>query len=140
MPSRDFPFSTPVRQRTTRPNSLLWVFDPLEQDGDYLRRKMFGCDAAYVNGRLCLAVADRDEPWDGLLVCTAREHHAALIQEAPGLLPHPILGKWLYIPESDEAFEAVAAHMVELVRARDARIGVEPGSRSRRRRYENPGD
>lgn len=139
MPQRSSPFSRPVSQRTARTNSLLWVFDALEQADDYLRRKMFGCDAAYVNGRLCLAVADRDEPWDGLLVCTAKEHHAALIDAAPGLRPHPILGKWLYIPENDERFEAVAALIVDLVRQGDARIGVEPGTRSRKRRGATPG-
>lgn len=139
MPSRSVPFAGPVSQRAGRLNSLLWVFDPLEQVDDYMRRKMFGCDAAYVGGRLCLAVVDRDEPWDGLLVCTAKEHHATLIEAAPGLRPHPILGKWLYIPESDERFEAVAALMVELVRHGDARIGVEPGSRTRKRRSDPPG-
>ena len=60
-------------------NSLLWILEPLEGDETYFRKQMFGCDAAYVDGLLCLVVADRDEPWNGLLVCTSQERHAALI-------------------------------------------------------------
>lgn len=52
-------------------NSLLWIFEALENDETYFRRRMFGCDAAYVDGLLSLVVADRAEPWNGLLVCTA---------------------------------------------------------------------
>lgn len=99
---------------------------------------MFGCDAAYMDGLLCLVAADRGAPWNGLLVCTSREQHAALIQDMPALRPHPILGKWLYIPQDHEAFETVAAKMVALVLARDQRLGVEPKPRSRRSKASRP--
>jgi hypothetical protein len=110
----------------------LWIFEPLERDADYGRRKMFGCDAAYVDGLLCLVVADRADPWNGLLVCTSHMHHAALIQEMPALRPHPVLGKWLYTPQDDDSFEAVATRMVRLVLARDPRVGVEPSRKAKR--------
>lgn len=124
-------FAPPRKQRAPRPNSLLWVFDPLERDPGYLLKKMFGCDAAYLDGRLCLVAADRDAPWDGLLVCTSQAHHAALIEETPTLRPHPVLGKWLYVPEADEDFEAVAELMARLALARDPRLGIEPKPRRR---------
>lgn len=54
----------------------------LDRDATYLRKRMFGCDAAYVDGRLCLVAADRDKPWNGLLMCTAREAHASLVAKA----------------------------------------------------------
>ncbi|WMD21541.1 hypothetical protein RAS12_03980 [Achromobacter seleniivolatilans] len=128
------PFAPPNKARPARLNSLLWVLDPLEQDANYLRRKMFGCDAAYLDGSLYLVVADREEPWNGVMVCTSHERQAALVAEIPNLLPHPELGKWLYLPQSDEAFEAIAAKLVALALARDPRLGVVPKPRSRRRK------
>ena len=115
-------------------NSLVWIFEPFERDATYIRKRMFGCDAAYVDGLLCLVAADRDKPWNGLLVCTSQERHAALIEEIPALRPHPVLGKWLYVPQDDPEFEAVAERTTALVLARDERIGVEPKPRRRGRK------
>ncbi|MFD4838448.1 hypothetical protein ACFWP0_13155 [Achromobacter sp. NPDC058515] len=128
------PFAPPKRQRAARLNSLLWILDPLERDANYIRRKMFGCDAAYLDEKLYLVVADRDEPWNGVMVCTSHERHAALIAEMPSLAPHPELGKWLHLPQTDEAFEAIAAKLVALALARDPRLGVVPKPKSRRRK------
>lgn len=131
MPHRPDLFSPPPRQRATRANSLLWIFDPLARQPGYLRRRMFGCDAAYLDDVLYLVVADRQEPWNGVLVCTSRERHAALRADMPGLLPHPKLGKWLYLPQTDAAFETLAARLTELALARDPRLGVVPKPRAR---------
>lgn len=124
-----FERKTPVR----RQNSLVWVFDRFEFDPGYLRSRMFGCDTAYMDGMLCLGVIDRgDEPWNGLLVCTSHERQASLMEEMPILHPHEVLGKWLYISQSNPAFEETAEQLAELVLARDSRIGVEPkGGKSR---------
>ncbi|WP_447920355.1 hypothetical protein [Achromobacter aegrifaciens] len=132
MRNRSDPFAPPPKQRTIRLNSLLWILDPLERDASYLRRKMFGCDAAYLDGLLYLVVADREDPWNGLMVCTSRERQEALIAEFPGLRPHPVLPKWLYLPQSDEDFETIAVRMAALALARDPRMGVAPRPRSRR--------
>jgi hypothetical protein len=110
-------------------NSLVWIFEVFERDPTYLRKRMFGCDAAYIDGLLCLVAADRDEPWDGLLVCTSQERHAALIEDMHALRQHPVLGKWLYVPQDDPAFEAIVERMTALVLARDQRVGVEPKPR-----------
>ncbi|WP_233869798.1 hypothetical protein [Paraburkholderia adhaesiva] len=113
-------------------NSLDWILEALERDAGYLRKRMFGCDAAYIDGLLYLVVADRDEPFNGLLVCTSRDRHAALIEEMPALKPHPVLGKWLYVRQGDAAFEDIVQKMTALVLARDERVGVEPPARKRR--------
>ena len=111
-------------------NSLVWVFDRFELDPGYLRSRMFGCDTAYMDGMLCLGVIDRgDEPWNGLLVCTSHEHHASLMKEMPVLHPHQVLGKWLYISQDNPLFEETTEQLVELVLARDSRVGVEPKGR-----------
>ena len=127
------PFAPPRKQRPARPNSLLWVLETLERDAGYARRKMFGCDAAYLDDVLYLVVADRGDPWSGVLVCTSRERHAALAADLPGLLPHPVLGKWLYLPQTDEDFEAISAKLATLALARDARMGVASRPKAARR-------
>ncbi len=114
-------------------NSLAWILEGLERDPTYVHKRMFSADAAYIDGRLCLTAGDRDEPWNGLLVCTSQEHHAALIDEMPALQAHPVLGKWLYVSQSDPAFESTVESVTALVLARDLRIGVEPKPKKRRR-------
>jgi len=112
-------------------NSLVWIFEAFESDSTYIAKRMFGSDAAYIDGLLCLVAADRDPPWNGLLVCTSQDRHAALIDEMPALQPHPVLAKWLYVPQDDPAFETIAQRMTALVLARDPRVGVEPKPRRR---------
>ena len=134
MSRRADPFAPPARTRAAVANMLLWVLEPLESDPGYARRRIFGSEAAYLDGQLCLTVSDRDPPWSGLLVCTEHAHHASLAAAYPALRPHPVLGKWLYVPQDHEDFESTAARLVAAVRARDPRIGVAPGAgRSRKR-------
>ncbi|MGE8612319.1 MAG: hypothetical protein ACN6PF_08455 [Achromobacter veterisilvae] len=134
MRNRPDPFAPPRKQPSPRPNSLIWILEPLERDAAYTHRKMFGCDAAYLDESLYLVVADRDDPWNGVLVCTSKERHAALLSEIPNLLPHPVLGKWLYLPQGDEAFEPTAEKLAGLALARDPRLGVTPRPKTPRRK------
>lgn len=115
-------------------NSLVWIFDAFEREPNYVRKLMFGCDAAYLDGLLCLIAADRGEATGGMLVCTSKDRHAALIDAIPALRPHPVLGKWLYISQADPAFETVVEELTALVLARDPRVGVEPKPRNRSRK------
>jgi hypothetical protein len=94
---------------------------------------MFGTKAAYVAGRLTLCFSAQREPWRGVLVCTEHVHHASLMQSFAGLTPHPILPKWLYLPERLDRFEQIAGQLVAAVRQRDPRIGVVPGTRKRKK-------
>ena len=121
-----------ISKGVSHSNSLVWIFDKFERDSSYIRNKMFGCEAAYVDGMLRLVVADRGEPWNGLLVCTSHDHHADLIEEMPTLRPHAVLGKWLYVSQDDPSFEDIADRITNLVLARDARVGVESKPRHRR--------
>lgn len=111
-----------------------WLWEPMERDPRFLLRSMFGAKAAYLDGKLMLCFCAGDEPWRGLLICTSREHHAALRADFPVLAPHPVLPKWLYLPESDDAFERTAARLIALALRRDPRLGVSPGGRKRRSR------
>ncbi len=95
-------------------------------DPTFVLRPMFGTRAVYLDGRLVLCFAARRDPWRGVLVATERDHHAALRADWPELAPHPVLPKWLYLPESADSFERVAERLVQMVRRRDPRIGIVP--------------
>jgi hypothetical protein len=120
------------RIRRVHPYAWLWV--PLESDPGFVLGSMFGTKVAYLDGKLMLCFAAKDEPWRGILVCTERAHHPALRKEYPALAPHPVLGKWLYIPEAADVFEATAGRLVERALRRDLRIGVVAGGKGRKRK------
>lgn len=126
-----------ARVRAVHPYAWLW--EPLEDDPRLLLRPMFGGKALYLDGKLMLYFTARQEPWRGVLVCTDRTQHAALMGEFPSLAPHPELAKWLYLPERAPQFEGVVAGLVRLARLRDPRLGVWPDARPRgdrrRRRF-----
>jgi hypothetical protein len=112
-------------------NPLLFVFEPLEDDPRFFIRKLFSFDAAHLDNRIYLAVSGGEEPWNGLMVCTAREHHASLLKQFPQLAPHAVLGKWLYISQTHAEFESIALDLAALARRRDPRLGVESKARMR---------
>ncbi|MEW6441961.1 MAG: hypothetical protein AB1640_13580 [bacterium] len=116
------------------PHSLRWVVEPIIEEPSYLEKSMFGCRACYLFGRLVLVLADRGEPWQGLLVPTDRGSHDSLLQEYPELVVHPVLGKWLYLPERIEDFEGAASRLVERIALDDPRFGVVPGAGRRGKR------
>jgi hypothetical protein len=110
-----------------------WLWEDLAADPGFVLRSMFGGKAVYLDGKLMLYFAAKAEPWRGLLVCTDRPHHAALVSDFAELRPHPILPKWLYLPESAEDFERMAGRLVTLARRRDPRLGVAPQPRKKKR-------
>lgn len=120
-----------------------WLWEPLESDITFVLRSMFGAKVAYLDGRLMLCFCAGDEPWNGVLVCTDRSQHPALIAEFTDLAPHTVLPKWLYLPESADSFERTARRLVVLSRARDPRIGVTPKPKQKtaksKRRADRPG-
>lgn len=108
------------------------------EEPSYIEKAMFGCRGCYLFGRLVLVLAARgEEPWNGLLVPTERRHQPALRRNHKQLIIHPVLKKWLYLPESNEDFEEAARTIVERILGNDARIGVAPKARSRRRDSKN---
>lgn len=108
------------------------LVEELTGEPSLLVATMFGFVTCYLHGRLVLALADKRPPWRGLLVPTAREHHAALRVRVPELKVHPVLGKWMYLRDSAREFEDSAQRLVALVRAGDPIIGVESRPRSSR--------
>ena len=76
-----------------------------------------------------LVLADKNEPWNGLLICTDKEKHRALLKKIESLTPHPVLGKWLYLSQNHEYFEDLATLILKLIQAEHTAIGVTPLNR-----------
>jgi len=105
---------------------LRWVIESLEEERSYLEKSMFGCLAVYLHGRLSLLLTSGEEPWNGLLIPTDHQFHDSIRRDYQNVFQHPVLKKWLYLPEASEDFESDAQEIVEAIRMNDPRFGVEP--------------
>ncbi len=122
------------RIRKARPDHpLQWLAEPLLDDPTFVLKSWFGGRTIMLHGKHHLFLTTQGEPWQGVLVCTFHEHHESLRAEFPALVPHPVLGKWLYLPEAVDDFEREARRLVQRVRARDPRLGILPSPRKKRR-------
>src|SRR6202142_504823 len=105
---------------------LRWVIESLEEERSYLEKSMFGCLGVYLHGRLSLLLTSGEEPWNGLLIPTDHQFHDSIRRDYQNVFQHPVLKKWLYLPEASEDFESDAQEIVEAIRMNDPRFGVEP--------------
>ena len=119
-------------------HALQWIVEPLSENAGYLQKAMFGCQGCYYDGRLVLVLADREEPWKGILLPVERHHHKSLTEEFPQLAPHPSLPKWLYLNDETDHFEEIALRLVELIKTADPRLGVTPSKKPRRKSTKPP--
>ncbi len=115
-------------------NSLQWLFEPLEHRSDFLQKKMFGFEAAYLNDKIVLVLADSEDPWNGILIPTERQFHSMIQEEFTTLAPHPVLGKWLYLPQHALDFEETATKVVKSIQSEDPRFGVIPKPKKKKRK------
>ncbi len=121
--------STHIPMATFPKNRHVWIAEQLAHRPDLITKKMFGCLACYLDGKLVLVLADKKDPWNGVLLPTDHSHHPSLKKDFKGLKKHPVLGKWLYLPERSKNFEEHAARFAALILRGDSRIGVEPKPR-----------
>ncbi len=117
---------------------LLWVVEPLMEEPSYLQKPMFGCLAIYFHYRLMLLMCSGEEPWNGLLIPTHHPFHESIREDWPDIVQHPVLKKWLYLPEVCESFENVVGDIVEAIRLNDERFGVEPKEKARKKAGAKP--
>ena len=123
-----------ARTKKKKEYPLRWVVESIEEERSYLEKPMFGCLVVYLHGRLSLLLSSGEEPWNGLLIPTDHQFHAGIIKDFKEVVQHPVLKKWLYLPEKAEVFETVALDIVEVIRMNDPRFGVEPKERSKKGR------
>jgi hypothetical protein len=121
------------RPRKSKPeHPLQWLTEPLVDEPTFLLKAWFGGRTVTLHGRHHLVLTAQGEPWQGLLVCTSHEHHESLRADFAALVPHPVLGKWLYLSEAVETFERDARRLVARVCARDPRLGILPSPKKSR--------
>lgn len=120
-------------KKKTKQHSLLWVVESLWDEPSYVERAWFGCRAVYLNGLLVLVLCSGAEPWNGLLIPSDHHFHDDIRKDFPYVVQHPVLKKWLYLPEVSEDFESMAMDIVEMIRTGDQRFGVEPKERVKRK-------
>jgi hypothetical protein len=99
-----------------------------------LKSPCSGVKACYLHGRLVLALTSGTEPWNGLLLPTDHQFHDSIRKDFKTVVQHPVLKKWLYLPEASEDFERIASDIVEAIRMNDQRFGVEPQEKTRGKR------
>jgi len=120
-------------RKLPREHPLEWLAEPVQGDPTFVLKSWFGGRSIMLHGKHQLFLSTQGEPWQGVLVCTFHEHQPSLRAEFPSLQPHPILGKWLYLPETAETFERDARRLVQLARRGDPRLGVAPSPRKKRK-------
>lgn len=123
---------------------LLSYFEELETNPSFMTKRMFGALAVYLNGlnvavlsespgdRTYRGIKYKFDIWDGVLIPTNREFHLSLQAEFPELVPHPVLGKWLFLPQQTENFDEILTRIIRLIRRKDIRIGILPGQKKKR--------
>jgi hypothetical protein len=122
-----------LRAKKSRPeHPLLWLAEPLSAEPSFVLKAWFGGRTIMLHGRHQLFLTTQGEPWQGVLVCTFHEHQASLREELPALQAHPVLKKWLYLPESADTFERDARTLVRMIQAGDPRIGIQPSPKKKR--------
>ena len=113
-----------MKEKITLLHPYAWLWEPLASEPSFLLKSMFGAKAVYLRGQIMLCFMAKDPPWRGVLICTDRERHPALRRDLPQAKPHPILPKWLYLPDEADNFDRLAEKLVKLVQRGDERIGV----------------
>ncbi|MCB0367294.1 MAG: hypothetical protein KDD68_17980 [Bdellovibrionales bacterium] len=119
--------------------------EPLMDHPSYFSKRMFGGLAIYYEDLMVLVLTetpgDREwrgtkynfDLWNGVLICTDRDRQPGLHENFKGLVSHPVLGKWLYLPMSDSEFESTFTQLVGAIGTNSPLIGIVPGARSKKR-------
>lgn len=99
-------------------------------------KKSFGGLSVYYDDKLVSALMESPdvfewrkkkydiELWYGVMIPTSQEHHSSLKKQIKSLVPHPVLGKWLFLPARSKNFESDLEKIIEIIRKKDPRIGV----------------
>ena len=107
-----------------------WILQVFDDHHSFFTKRMFGGLAVYVFGRQMMLVVEPTRTgrwkWHGVLICTDRKHHRAILDEFPQLAPHDVLKKWLYIESRHKDFEGTMERVAKAMAADDPRFGIHP--------------
>lgn len=113
-----------------------WAFEDFQSHPTFFEKRMFGGLSAYLHGRLVMVLVEdpgdrsyrgktyRFDIWNGIMFPTEKAHHESLMKEFPDLMPHPVLGKWLYLGAPSENFETTARELASRILQDDRRLGI----------------
>jgi hypothetical protein len=107
-----------------------WVFEAFEGQPSFFTKRMFGGLSAYLLGRMMMILVEPTKTgrwkWHGVLVCTDRSQHDAIVADFPAMAPHDVLKKWLYIDSRHEDFESTMQGIAKAMMRNDRRFGIRP--------------
>ena len=113
-----------------------WILDAFAERPSFFTKRMFGGLAAYLHGRQMLVLVEPTKTgrwkWHGVLVCTDHKHHPSIRADFPGLRPHAVLRKWLFVDSRHDDFETTMEAVAKRMALNDHRFGIVPRSRNRR--------
>jgi hypothetical protein len=113
-----------------------WITQSFEDHPSFFTKRMFGGLAVYLFGRQMLVLVEPTKTgrwqWHGVLICTDRAHHAAILEEFPQLAPHDVLKKWLYLDSRHKDFELTLERLAGVIARNDERFGIQPRPRADR--------
>lgn len=121
------------------PPPFPFVLELLE-DLEPATRPMFGCLAIYHDGKILLALREKDgQPEDnGVWLATTPEHHASLRKDLPSLRSIRMFGPgesgWQILPASEPSFETEVEKAIRFIKKGDPRIGKVPQSKKSKRK------
>ncbi len=119
---------------------LAWVYEDLEAEPSFFTKRMFGGLAVYCHGKMVMLLAespgDREyrgqtfdfDIWNGILLPTEYAHHDRLKKKWAILKQHPVLKKWLYLPQDTDAFDSAIDDIVTAIHRDDPLLGIFPKS------------
>lgn len=113
-------------------------FEDFESQDSFFVKKFFGGLSIYVFGRMVAFLCDhpgdkewrgkkfKTEIWNGCLIPSNREHHKLILKKIKGTLVHPVITKWIYLPQSSPYFENSMFRIIELIKTKSELVGIEP--------------
>lgn len=119
---------------------LLWVEELLPDE--VLKKHMFGGFAYYHHEKLILVIFENPgdnkyrgsqfdfDLWHGCMFPVERDFHKKALMEFPFLFPHPVLGKWLYLPTQTEDFDEKVRDVLRKVQRPSSFWGTIPKTKS----------
>lgn len=117
--------------------SFLYWIEELLPEG-VIQKPMFGGRGFYYDQKLILVIfenpGDRTyknitaafDIWNGCMFPSNFENHDEIKNLFPILINHPVLGKWLYLPQQTEDFEEIATQIIRQIPRRIHLFGTIP--------------
>jgi hypothetical protein len=121
-------------------------FEDLADHETFYFKKFFGGLSIYVFGKMVAFLSEHPgdksfrgkkfkmDVWNGCLIPSVRENHSELIKILKGTVIHPVIEKWLYLPQESEHFEDSMVQLVEMIQRKNKLVGIEPELKSKKKK------